>query len=575
MASTGPKGKSDLAATSAGAYRRGFTAVTACKLDRWLSEAALLGKANRFQILIPSFVVTTLLVSSVVPAAAETAVEAWVQRCEGSLRAFASVDASNNIIIAGTGRGEIGGFLTVKYSSAGLPLWTNLYTLPSGSTTQTGGMAVDSGDDIIVTGRSRIMGGGATFDSATVKYASTGVPLWTNRYSGNNGSSSDDAAWGIAVDSSDNVIVAGSSMNEVFNRDFLTIKYSSSGVPLWTNRLNGPQNLEDRANAIIVDYNNDIIVTGGAAGLFNQDFMTIKYSRAGIPVWTNLYGGPANSLDSAGLIAVDRSNNVIVAGQSIDIATPTDPYNSDWVIIMYSAAGTPLWTNRYAAGWEEAPSSILVDNADNLIVAGSSGVSYDTYATIKYSNAGVPLWINRFYNGRSSVSDDPHPNLAMAADRSNNIIVAGHSRIGGAHYGTIKYSTAGVPLWTNRYEYLGNYRNAVQAVVCDANDNIIVVGYTGFSPGNPSSTLTNNLVTIKYVPRNDPPVIKGFGLTNGTFQFCVDGLFPSNTLTIEASTNLTEWFPVYTNSATTNSVFYTDSEVSSRFLRFYRAVVLP
>ena len=48
--------------------------------------------------------------------------------------------------------------------------------------------------------------------------------------------------------------------------DYATIKYSSAGMPLWTNRYNGPGNGDDEANAVAVDGNNDVIVTGYSTG---------------------------------------------------------------------------------------------------------------------------------------------------------------------------------------------------------------------------------------------------------------------------------------------------------------------
>jgi hypothetical protein len=78
---------------------------------------------------------------------------------------------------------------------------------------------------------------------------------------------------------------------------------------------------------------------------------------------------------------VDGSGNVIVTGNldSTDIAT-----------IKYSGAGVPLWTNRHAGGYATA---LAVDGNGNVFVTGyvtGSDGSYD-YLTIKYSPAGVPL----------------------------------------------------------------------------------------------------------------------------------------------------------------------------------------
>ena len=44
----------------------------------------------------------------------------------------------------------------------------------------------------------------------------------------------------MAVDGSNNVIVTGYSFGSASYDDYATIKYSSAGVPLWTNRYNGP-----------------------------------------------------------------------------------------------------------------------------------------------------------------------------------------------------------------------------------------------------------------------------------------------------------------------------------------------
>src|SRR5438270_11487071 len=81
-------------------------------------------------------------------------------------------------------------------------------------------------------------------------HAQGGVPLWTNRYNGTGNSS--DYAIGVALDSSGNVFVAGYSMGNGSSDDYATVAYSGAGLPLWTNRYNGPGNSDDEASAIAV-----------------------------------------------------------------------------------------------------------------------------------------------------------------------------------------------------------------------------------------------------------------------------------------------------------------------------------
>src|SRR3954449_10675079 len=90
---------------------------------------------------------------------------------------------------------------------------------------------------------------GVLSGAASRGHAQGGVPLWTNRYD----VGIDDEAWAIAVDSNGSAFVTGSSYAGVGTCcDYVTIKYSSAGVSLWTRRYNGPGNSQDIARAIAV-----------------------------------------------------------------------------------------------------------------------------------------------------------------------------------------------------------------------------------------------------------------------------------------------------------------------------------
>jgi hypothetical protein len=212
---------------------------------------------------------------------------------------------------------------------------------------------------------------------------------------------------------------------------------------------------------------------------------------------------------------------------------------------------------------------VAVDSSGNVIVTGYSmgSVSYD-YATLKYSSAGVPLWTNR-YNGPGNADDEPR---AVAVDGSNNVIVTGISWVTGRanDYTTIKYSSKGVPLWTARYNGPGNGDDRSSAVALDRSGNLIVTGWSVGSAGH------EDFATIKYICVPSP-VMTGLQLTNGTFQLRVDGVLQPGTLVIETSTNLstTNWAPIFTNTTPTNVLFYTDPDATNTPTRFYRAFQFP
>ena len=130
---------------------------------------------------------------------------------------------------------------------------------------------------------------------------------------------------------------------------------------------------------------------------------------------------------------------------------------------------------------------------------------------------------------------------------------------------TIKYSSAGVPLWTNRYIWGGfSYADQGRAVAVDRSNNVIVAGQ--LADGGPGW----DLVTIKYICL-PTPVMTELNWTNGIFQMRVEDLLQPGTLVIEASTNLAGWSPVFTNTTQTNVLFYTDPEAANQPWRFYRA----
>jgi hypothetical protein len=132
-------------------------------------------------------------------------------------------------------------------------------------------LAVDVNGNVFVTGNS-------SGDYATVKYDAAGTEIWVRRF----GTAAADWATAIAVDASGNAYVTGSSFgNATTQYDFATLSYDPSGTVRWTERYNGAANLWDTPYSIAVHSSGDVYVSGSSGGSgTGLDYATIKYASS-------------------------------------------------------------------------------------------------------------------------------------------------------------------------------------------------------------------------------------------------------------------------------------------------------
>jgi hypothetical protein len=495
-------------------------------------------------------------------AQSQIAVEAWVRNYNGLGNAgdhpsAIAVDVNDNIYVTGHSTGSAGNYdyTTIKHSGAGVAAWTNHYNGQNFNSDSANAVAVDGNGNVFVTGES--FNSSTSYDYATIQYSAMGVPLWTNRYNGPiNGA---DAALAMSLDIFGNVFVTGYSGASGGGNDYATIKYSNTGVPVWTNLYNGPANGTDGASAIALDTDGNVLVTGVARGNGSlADYATIKYSNAGLSLWTNYYNGPGNNDDWANAIAVDANGNVFVTGYQTGCGS-----GFDYATIKYSGAGVPLWTNRYGGlvNGTDVANALALDTNGNVFVTGYSGNGFSTaYATLKYSAMGVPLWTNR-YNSANTINQA----TAIMVDTSSNVFVTGVSINTSNYYqyATIAYSGAGMPLWTNHYDGAGNNASFTDpSLAVDLSGNVFVAGYsTGVGTGQ-------DYTLIKYSAI--PPSLKiAFTSTN---TIAVSWPSPSTDFTLQQNTNgiatmnWTDVLTMPTDDGTTKTIIV-DPPSGSRFYR--------
>jgi hypothetical protein len=284
-----------------------------------------------------------------------------------------------------------------------------------------------------VTGDS--IGSGGDLDCATVKYDSDGQEEWVVRYDGP--ANFDDWSTAIALDELDNVYVAGSSVVSGIFSEYVTIKYDSAGQQQWVARYHGTGNGNDIATGLAIDSSGNIYVTGSSFNSNNNfDCVTIKYDPAGQETWVARYDGPAHLDDLGYAIAIDNSNNVSVTG-----AGQISFSEFNYLTIRYNSAGQEQWVAQSdAGGYAEA---VATDSSGNTYITGTGGVTSADYSTVKYDALGQEQWVAR-YDGPGNGNDYAH---RIAIDGSGNAYVTGASDGAGTNSdcATIKYIQGATP----------------------------------------------------------------------------------------------------------------------------------
>ena len=348
----------------------------------------------------------------------------WVQRYNGygldydQANALA-LDDSGNVYITGSTQYQ-GGFkcVTIKYSRAGVQQWLREYH--SGFIDHNLGLdvAVDGNGNCYVastTGLLRYDRNGnlvwARYDQAdmqkvwvdsagyiyssglggehvyftTVKYDSLGVRHWRD-YATVIGSGS--RTFDLFLDQSGNVVVVGYKVNAVSYTDYVTIKYSNSGVMQWSRFYNGlaSQQCGDIAYAGTSDKNGNLYITGAsmdASGFFNCT--TIKYGPSGDTIWIKRLVPPSGGYD----LKIDSRGNICIASRCCG-------YN---YVTKLDSSANMIWERTYRDGFISTDLSRLVlDSADNIYASGFfDTLSTEAMAAFKYDSSGNRQYVVSYF----------------------------------------------------------------------------------------------------------------------------------------------------------------------------------
>ncbi|AUX32230.1 MULTISPECIES: SBBP repeat-containing protein [Sorangium] len=289
-----------------------------------------------------------------------------------------------------------------------------------------------------------------TTDVLLLKLSPAGDVLWARKF----GDSSSDNPWGLAIDSRGNPVLGGRTDSGATDfgggplpRGAFVARMDASSKHTWSKGLGG--GLDGEISAVTIDADDNVVVVGSFNGPIDfgegpispdgsSDIIVAKLDGAkGLVTtpgcWTRKLGG--TEAQEASAVAVDRSNNIFVAGLSsgpLDLGGTVEIESSSFVVKL-TPSGVPAWVTTLGEAASVQARGITVDASGRPVVVGyfrdelkvgahTLTASDDNDAFVVQLEAdGTVSWA-RVFGG-----DGDQWTGGVALDPDGNIVVVGHA----------------------------------------------------------------------------------------------------------------------------------------------------
>lgn len=261
----------------------------------------------------------------------------------------------------------INNLLLLKLDKAGKTLWTKKMDQVVGH-----GGCFDNMNNIIIAGASDPGNLPQTQKPMVLKFKPNGSLAWSNVFNEYN---KNGRFYYVECDLLNNIYINGQTDTISFynNPRILTVKYNKAGKQLWFSKeVSGSFTMPSLYGAFTIDAKGNCYVAGTLNySDVNSKRIITKYTTGGVKKWTDTFNTGFWGPDRPTGIVVDQQQNVIVTGtcyyQNNRHVAITNGYNKN---------GTPFFTDVYELNSIEnmVTLGIQKDPADNLYVAGRSTI---------------------------------------------------------------------------------------------------------------------------------------------------------------------------------------------------------
>ena len=422
----------------------------------------------------------------------------------------------------------------------------------SGLDTDVAGVAIDSSDNIYITGTSQganVFGknatSGTTDDIFVAKLNSSGVVQWVYAAGG----TGRDRGRKIALDSSGNIYVTGYYWSTVDfgggnvtsngNWDAFLLKLDSSGTFQWVKSYGS--NYNDLGRDVAIDSNDNIYMLGNYRYTVdfgggdeinnnNSDIFLVKFNSSGVFQW--VYTAGASESDDSRALALDSNDNLYITGSFRDTVNfgggnITAANLDDLFILKLNSSGA--YQNIYTSNifTTQKGKGLAVDSSGNIYATGTFSGTVDfgggnitssgnDIYLLKLNSSFAFQWVKRFAVDNGSTGQAL--GLAVTVDEDGNVYSVG--QIGGSvdfgggtiNFGSqddayiVKYDSSGSFQWSKTFgSASANNIDKTQDIVIDSNGFVIAVGEV--ESQNIDFTSVGDGILTNYVTGDNPNFI--------------------------------------------------------------------
>lgn len=374
------------------------------------------------------------------------------------------------------------GLAGVCTEPGGQELWLRNHASPGFVPDRAYSIASDSVGDMVVIGHISVEGEGQNL--WVRKYDAEGTDLWT--WTKNGDANTDEEGWSVLVDRNDEALVTGYLTTTAGGHDAWVGKLGADGILLWDRTWDGGSGVtiggSDQIRDGVITDDGDIVVVGPSTidGNLEQElWMERRSPRAETVRWTKTWMGWENN-------AQDRAHGLAMSGTdfiAVGMRQTAEEGQFAW-IARVDADGNELWSDQQpATGPTSVWTAVAIEADGDILLAGfhqAPAGDVDMWLQ-RRSPEGVVQWDEIV---ASPGGDDDKAN-ALVVDPLGGFLVGGEMGAGaGSTDAWIRrYDANDTEVWTVTYSGPAGARDTAWGLALDPDGNVLACGYQS----NPST----------------------------------------------------------------------------------------